>query len=160
DDGLVLFRPVTQSRAIFFAQLGLGYQRRPLHTSNITTEKSTIDASQGVINNQFTQYSSVGIQFLDRLTLAATLPVAWVQDGQQPNYSGSILATNKITTFSTSGPSVGDMRLDLRGVAFRTPDRTFAAGAQLSIFAPTGNGSVSNFGGDGQTTAMLMATAE
>ena len=161
DDGLVLFRPVTQPRAVFFAQLALGYQLRPLHTSNITSEKATLDASHGgVIQDQFSSYATVGLQLGDRVTVAATLPVAWIQDGYQPNYSGSILATNKRTSFSTEGPGAGDMRLDFRGVAYRSPDRRFAVGAQLSVFAPTGNGSTVNFGGDGQTTAMVMGTAE
>jgi OmpA-OmpF porin, OOP family len=161
DDGVVLFRPVTQPRAVFFAQLGLGYQLHPLHTSNITSDQVTLKGSStAVIENQFTQYSTVGVELADRVTVAATLPIAWIQDGNQPNFNSGFLATARRTSFSTGGPGVGDMRLDLRGVLLRSPDRRFALGAQLSVFAPTGNGSVANFGGDGQTTAMLMVSAE
>jgi OmpA-OmpF porin, OOP family len=161
DDGLVLFRPVVQPRATFYAQLGMGYALRPLKTKHITSEAATLNQSpSAVIQDQFSTYASVGVQFLDRVSLGATLPVAWIQDGHQPNYSGSILATSKQTTFATGGPAAGDMRLDARGVFFRSPERTFALGAQLSLFAPTGNGSTTNFGGDGQTTFMMMGTAE
>ena len=31
EDGLVLYRPVTQPKPIFFGQLALGYSRNPLH---------------------------------------------------------------------------------------------------------------------------------
>src|SRR4051812_4455842 len=40
DDGMVLFRPVTQPKPIFFGQVGLGYSRNVLHTSNITSDKA------------------------------------------------------------------------------------------------------------------------
>ena len=159
DDGLVLFRPVTQPKPTFFAQLGLGYQLRPLHTNNITTDKTTLDSSHGgVIQDQFATYATVGLEVGDRFIAAATLPVAWIQDGYQPNFSGSLLNTNRRTSFSTSGPGAGDMRIDFRAVAYRSPDRTFAVGAQLSVFAPTGT--ASNFGGDGLTSAMVMGTIE
>src|SRR4051812_33547282 len=65
DDGTVLFRPVTQPRPIFFGQLALGYQRRPLHTSNIISadDRATADrSSAGVINDQFSTYATVGLQ--------------------------------------------------------------------------------------------------
>src|SRR5262249_51084793 len=96
DDGLVLFRPVTQPRPTFYAQRGLGYALRPLKTSQITSEKATLDSSHGaVIQDQFSTYMSAGLQLGDRVTFGATLPVAWIQDGHQPNYSGSILSTTK-----------------------------------------------------------------
>ena len=42
DDGAVLFRPVTQPHAIFYAQLGLGLSFDPLRTSNITNDASAL----------------------------------------------------------------------------------------------------------------------
>ena len=163
DDGAVLFRPVTQPKAIFYGQLGIGYQRRPLHTDNIigANDRSTRNLSSGgVIDNQFSTYFSAGFQFFDRFTVGATLPVAWIQNGQNPVYSGAILSTNKTTAVQTGGPSMGDTRIDLRSVLHRSPDRNFALGAQLSVFAPTGNGSNANFGGDGGASALLLVNGE
>jgi outer membrane protein OmpA-like peptidoglycan-associated protein len=161
DDGVVLFRPVTQDKPIFFAQLGLGLSINPLRTRNVTEDASTIRrSSRGVIDHQFTQYTTVGFQLLDRITLAATLPVTWSQDGQNPQYSpGNVISGVPGTTaVNTSGPALNDTRLDLRAVLARSQDRRGAFGAQLSLFAPTGSNA--NFGGDGQTTLMPMVQGE
>ena len=160
DDGLVLFRPYTQDKPILFAQVGLGYSLNPLHTSNVTTDRGTLLRSpSGVIDGQFTQYTTLGFQFLDKVTIAATLPVTWVQYGQNPEYGGpGILGATSTTAVHTGGPGVSDMRLDFRYVAYRTEDRKGAVGVQLSVFAPTGT--PSNFGGDGQVSAMPMISGE
>jgi OOP family OmpA-OmpF porin len=159
DDGIVLFRPVTQQRTVFFAQLGLGYSLNPLHTSNLTTDKATLRASSGaVIHDQFTQYTTAGFEIADRFIVAATLPVTWIQDGTNPNYSTGIFGGKPANYVQTAGPSVGDVRLDLRAVIWRSPDRKIALGAQLSTFFPTG--SVANLGGDGQTTALALINGE
>ena len=161
DDGAVLFRPVTQPRAIFFGQLALGYQRRPLHTSTIVgaQDRATLSGSSGgVVDDQFTTYATAGFQVADRFTVAATLPVNWVQDGQNPNYSGSSIDTTKVTALQTGGPGAGDLRLDMRAVVYRSIDRRFALGAQLSVFTPSGSNA--NFGGDGGFGGLLMVNAE
>jgi outer membrane protein OmpA-like peptidoglycan-associated protein len=159
DDGLVLFRPVTQQAPTFFAQLGLGYSLDPLLTKTVTSDAPTIHASsRGVVKDQLTQYATVGFEFLDRFVVSATLPVTWFQDGQNPDYSTGIFNGLTSTTFDTSGVAVGDTRLDLRGVIARSWDRKVILGGQLSVFAPSGTNA--NFGGDGSTSAMLMVTGE
>ena len=151
DDGVALFRPVTQSETIFYAQLGIGLSINPLRTSNITNFEPALKASSAnVISDQFTSYMSAGFELLDRLTLGLTLPVTWVETGNQPNYPGNIFGSVTTTNFSTSGPAVGDMRFDARYVAWRSPDGDKAFGVQLSVRAPTGNGSSTNFGGANQ----------
>ncbi len=159
DDGVVLFRPVTADRPIFFAQLGLGYSLDPLHTRNITNDSGTLRASSAaVIHDQLTQYMTAGFQFMDRFTLAASLPVTWVQDGTNPNYSAGIFGGPAATTVQTSGPAAGDIRIDLRAVAWRSRDKKAALGGQLNVWAPTGT--ASNFGGDGGATAMIAVNGE
>jgi OOP family OmpA-OmpF porin len=159
DDGIALFRPVTDKRSLFFAQLGLGYDLNPLHTRNITSDAATLNSNpSGVIQHQFAQYSTVGFEFLDRVIVSATLPVYWIQSGQIPNYVNGGFGTTTANTFQTGGPGVGDTRLDFRGVVLRSEDRRAALGAQLSMFAPSGTSS--NFGGDGSTSLMLMVTGE
>ena len=162
DDGMALFRPVTHPESIFFAQMALGFSLDPLRTSNITTDRSVINASAvNVISDQLTSYATAGFEFLDRLTLAVTLPVTWAEAGNQlVTNPGAFGGGSAATTYGTSGPLVADARLDLRGVLYRTADKKAALGAQISLFAPTGNGSTTNFGGDGNTSALFMVTGE
>jgi OmpA-OmpF porin, OOP family len=159
DDGIVLFRPVTQPSPMFFGQLSLGYSRAPLLTSDITNDTQSIRSSpRAAIQDQFTQYMTAGFEFLDRFIVSVTLPVTWVQDGNLPNYTPGIFGGVQSTTFRTTGPGTEDTRLDLRGVILTSRDRKFALGGQFSAFFPSGT--ASNFGGDGSTGAMFMVTAE
>jgi OmpA-OmpF porin, OOP family len=161
DDGLVLFRPVTRPETMFYAQLGLGLSINPLRTSDITNYPPALRASPtNVISSQFSTYMSAGFELLDRLTLGATFPVAWIQTGGQPTFPGSAFGGVSTTNFQTGGPAVGDTRVDGRYVLYRSQDGTQAVGAQLSVFLPTGSGSASNFGGDGSLSAMPMITGE
>lgn len=164
NDGIALFRPNADPRDKFYGQLAIGYSLRPLRTRNITSDPAVLGRSRtSVIQDQLTVYGSAGFELLDRVTLGLTFPITLVEDGGNPDYgTGNVLGSgqSRTTIVGTSGPAVGDMRLDVRGTLFRSDDRKSAFGAQLSIFTPTGNGSVSNFGGDGQTGAMIMINGE
>jgi len=161
DDGLVLFRPATQERAIVYAQLGLGLSINPLRMSDIIqTDPATLRASQAnAITNQFSTYMSAGFELLDHLTLGVTMPIAWEESGNLQSFNSSF-NPHAYTNYQTTGPAVGDLRLDARYVLLRSEDRRWALGGQLSVFAPTGNGSTTNFGGDGSVGWMPMVTAE
>jgi hypothetical protein len=164
DDGIVLFRPVTREKDIVFAQLGLGLSLNPLRMSTLTTDPNVKSASPAnAVTTQLSTYASVGFEFLHDLILAVTLPVAWIETGNQPVFSGSAFGANVgappgTTFYSTGGPAVGDARLDARYVFVRS-DR-YALGGQLSVWVPTGSGSSTNFGGDGSAAAMPMVTFE
>jgi outer membrane protein OmpA-like peptidoglycan-associated protein len=157
DDGAVLFRPATNEYSIVYAQLGLGYSLNPLRTSDIT-HAPTLGSSSDVVTSQFSTYLSGGFELFDRLTLGFTFPIAWEEAGGQPTYATGTFNSNAFTAFAVNSPAVGDMRFDGRFVVFRADDRSWAVGAQLSIFAPTG--STTNFGGDGAFAAMPMITGE
>ena len=161
DDGLVIFRPVTQPKPIFFGQVGLGYTLNPLHTSNITTDQTTLrQSSTGVVKDQLTFYPVLGFEFLNRFIVAMGLPVTPWQVVDNPNYPGGGVVTGSkaSTVVSQSSAAADDMRFDLRAVLYRTPNEKGAIAANLSLFAPTGTQSA--FGGDGQTTALLGIGAE
>ena len=163
DDGVAIFRPVTNQRTIFFGQLGLGYQMRPLRTGTITSDRSTIDRSKGgVVQDQFAIYGNAGFQLLDRATVAVSFPWYPAQTGDNPSYTaaGGIPTggVNRTTVVNTGGPGAGDFRLDLRGVIGRSQDRRSAFGAQVSVFFPSGT--TDNFGGDNKAGGMLMLTGE
>jgi len=163
DDGVAIFRPVTQQRTIVYGQLGIGYQLYPLRTSTVIDDAAVQKrSSHAVIDNHFALYGSAGAELLDRIIVGATFPMTLWQTGQNPDY-GTPSITNpgqKTTNVTTDGAAVGDLRLDLRGVFWRSVDRQAAVGGQFSLFAPTGNGSRGNFGGDGSTSGMALVTAE
>ncbi|HEY8076932.1 MAG TPA: OmpA family protein [Labilithrix sp.] len=162
DDGVVLFRPQTQQRTIFFGQLGVGYQLRPLRTSTITTDQATLNRSRSAaVQDQLAVYGSAGFELLDRAIFSVNFPWYPAQDGGTPNYApGTVLGagTLKTTNFDAGGPGAGDVRLDFRFTVLRSEDRKSALGAQLSIFAPSGT--TTNFGGDGAVGSMVMVTGE
>jgi outer membrane protein OmpA-like peptidoglycan-associated protein len=163
DDGIILFRPVAQEKPTFYAQLGIGYSANPLRTRNITNNPLALEASHtNVITTQLSTYLSAGVELLGRLSFGATFPAAWVEAGNFPNYN---LAGNPFgggttpTAFSTTGPAIGDTRIDARYIVARGTNGAF--GVQASVFVPTGAGSSSNFGGDGsQLEPMLLITGE
>jgi outer membrane protein OmpA-like peptidoglycan-associated protein len=163
DDGIILFRAAAQPKPTFYAQFGLGYSADPLRTSDITNNPQARAASPtNIITTQISTYISLGVELFEHLTLGGTFPAAWIQTGNQPNYA---LGGNPFgggaspTAFSTTGPAVGDTRLDARYVIARGTDGAF--GVQLSVFVPTGAGSSTNFGGDGpQLEPMLLITGE
>jgi outer membrane protein OmpA-like peptidoglycan-associated protein len=163
EDGVVLFRPVTNQRTIYYGQLGVGWQYRPLRTSSITTDQATLDRSpSAVITNQLAIYGNTGFQFLDRATVGLSFPWYPWQNGNTPTYAGTALIPSGgsvgTTVFDPKGPGAGDLRLDLRGVIARSEDRKSAFGAQVNVFFPTG--STVNFGGDDKVGAMVMLSGE
>lgn len=163
DDGVVLFRPVTNQRTIFFGQLGIGYQLRPLRTSTITSDSDTLRRSRSsVIQDQFAVYGNAGFQVLDRATLSIAFPWYPIQTGGNPDYAaaGGIPAAGgtRTTAVQTGGPGAGDIRMDLRAVLARSQDRKSAFGAQVGVFFPSGT--PGNFGGDDKLGAMLMVSGE
>jgi outer membrane protein OmpA-like peptidoglycan-associated protein len=165
DDGLVLFRPVTQPNSIVYAQIGFGYSLNPLRMSDLLTgpqdQGALRQSPSNAITNQFSNYFSGGIELFDRLTLGLTFPVTWWQTGNQPSGTTSPFGVGSAgNTYTVDGPAAGDLRIDARYVAWRKDDRSMALGLQLSLFAPTGSGSASNFGGDGSTGVMPMVTWE
>ena len=72
DDGIALFRPVTNQRNIFYGQLALGYSLRPLKVRNITTDTAVLARTNrtSIIQDQFTIYGSAGFEILDRAIVA------------------------------------------------------------------------------------------
>ncbi|MBX3226389.1 MAG: OmpA family protein [Labilithrix sp.] len=163
EDGLTLFRPVTNQRTIFYGQLGIGYQLRPLRTSTVTTDQATINRSSStVVQDQLAVYGNAGFQLFDRATIGLSFPWWPVQTGENPIYTaGGGLPSpgvTRTTNVVTGGPAAGDLRLDLRGVLVRSEDRKSALGAQLNVFFPTGT--PSNFGGDDKASVLAMVTAE
>src|SRR5580704_12780872 len=83
DDGLVLFRPTTQERAIVYGQIGLGLQINPLRMSDIITNDlgTRSKSPTNAVTSQFTVYASAGFELLDHLTLGVTIPIGVEESG-------------------------------------------------------------------------------
>ncbi len=163
-DGVALFVPDTLKEPTFYAQLGIGLSVNPLRLSDIADAKvdptTFARSDSNVITTQWSTYMSAGFELFDRLTLGATFPVAWIQTGNEPNYSATAFTGTTPTAFEIGGPAVGDTRLDARYVLLRSDDRKNALGLQASVWVPTGAASGTNFGGDGGFRAMPMVTGQ
>jgi outer membrane protein OmpA-like peptidoglycan-associated protein len=161
DDSLTLFRPATQEHATFYAQLALGLSLNPLRTDDVSQDRTVQRTSPtNTITSQFSTYLSAGFELLDRVTLGATWPAAWEQSGSLPNPPAFGFNPGTAPVYTISPPAIGDTRLDARFVVARSPERDQALGLQLSVFAPTGAGSSTNFGGDNGFRWMPMVTGE
>ncbi len=160
DDGIVMWRPVTQPDNIFYGQLGIGYQYAPLRTSTVIQDKTTLKASSAnVIDNQLTIYGSAGVELFNRIIASLNFPWSPVQTGNEPAYQSPTLSPGvQSTQVNTGGPTADDMRFDIRGVAWRSPNLRGAIGGGISLFLPTGT--TYAFGGDGSTTFMFTFNAE
>jgi outer membrane protein OmpA-like peptidoglycan-associated protein len=151
DDGIGLWRPVVAPRGRFFGQLGLGFALTPLHLSTIAPVTSRLaQFSDNPVASQFISYPTVGVEVGSRLELAATLPFALFESGSDPTPAGVVAAGN-LEAFA-----VFDLRLDARGVVYRSDDQHTSLGVGLSFYAPTG--SQFSYGGDGSShTAWTLA---
>jgi OOP family OmpA-OmpF porin len=159
DDGVVLFRPQVQDAAMLYGQLGIGLSVDPLRMGNITSAAVQHVSAGNAITDQLSTYMSAGVEFLNRFTFGVTFPAAWLEGGNQPStLANQFLAQGAVTTFSTTGPAIGDTRLDFRGVVWRSLDQAWSFGAELGVFIPTG--SSANFGGDGSASWLPMVNGE
>ena len=125
DDGLVLMRPVTQPKTIFFGQLALGYSRDPLHTSNITNDVPDVEkfGNTAVIRDQFTEYATIGFQFLNRVTDCRNVARdARARRKSNPQLYGERIfgGTTASDSVQTGGPALDDLRLDAYAPSLRS----------------------------------------
>jgi OOP family OmpA-OmpF porin len=142
DDGVGLWRPVTAERGRFFAQLGVGFSLRPLRLATVAPNSSRLlQYDQSPVTTQFITYPSVGVEVANRIDLIATLPFALYQSGSDPTPAG-VNGAGTVEPFA-----LFDLRLDIRGVVYRSDDKRWLLGAGLSFYPPTG--AQFSYGGDG-----------
>ena len=92
-----------------------------------------------------------GLPVLDRISVGATLRSRPSRRAGTDYRAARCPARSAAATVVTNGPSLSDLRLDLRGVVARsTIARRLRRAGQR--FAPSGNGSTTNFGSEGQRT--------
>jgi len=162
DDGIVLPRAVTQPDTIIFAQIGYGDAINPLRTKTVVNTKddaTIIKTHPSLITQQMSWYPVVGAEFLNRVIFSVAVPF-YFTDGEYPNFgAGSPFSGQKITPVNTNKMGPGDTHIDLRAVAYRTPDERFAIGGQLGLVAPSGD-TVNGLAGDGNANWTMGVMAE
>ena len=159
DDGVGVWRPEMGEKTRFFGQLQLGYSYDPFriehHIQNNQDAARLAGVSGPPVRQQFGGYADVGIEILSRFSLQVMFPFTLAQTGNQ-TANASVTGADEAVNLKTAAP--GDMRFELRGILYRTPDRKFKLGADVFLNAPSGN--EKSFTGDRTTTGGLGLAAE
>jgi outer membrane protein OmpA-like peptidoglycan-associated protein len=155
DDGIAIWRPYEYPRTRFFAQTGLGFSLNPLRIKTITPADLTTSQrryTNAPVSSQLISYTTVGTEVGGRAAFLLTLPFALYQSGSNPAPAG-VTGVGNMEPFALM-----DMRLDFRGLVYRTDDKRWLFGAGMSFFIPTG--SQFSYGGDGATHSALNVSME
>jgi OmpA-OmpF porin, OOP family len=154
-DGIAVWRPDMADKTRFFGQLGLGLSVNPLRTSNIADNLDVQKSLEGnPLTRQVITYFNVGAEILGRVSLQVAFPLIVDQAGNPT--SSSAMTTPTPVSLATVAP--GDMRIEARGVIFRTDERDFKLALNAAAYVPTGN--KLSFAGDGSPGASFGLAAE
>jgi outer membrane protein OmpA-like peptidoglycan-associated protein len=130
-DGFAVWRPDVADRTRFFGQLGLGLAVNPFRVDNYVDNLNKAAKLQTPLSTQFITYVDVGAEILSRLSLQVSFPLTAYQAG----------------SFADAKAAPGDLRIEARGILYRSPSRAFKLGVNAGVFIPTGNKYA--FAGDG-----------
>jgi OmpA-OmpF porin, OOP family len=155
DDAIGTWRPEMGSEGTrFFGQLGLGFAYEPFRVENELEDRSKRYLLGQPVKLQLITYADVGVEILDRLAFQVQLPAIIGQSGSTTNSA----AAGAASVISIEPAALMDLRLDVRGILFRTVDRSFKLGAEAGVWVPTGN--ANSYGGDGKASWGLNVAAE
>ena len=153
EDGIGIWRPIASSQPRVFAQMALGFSLNPLRMRTIAVNESRLrNSPYAAVSTQLIDYMSVGIDGGERAAFVLNLPVALYESGSDATPVG-VRGVGDLS--ATSGH---DLRMDFRGVFYRSDDRKSAIGGGLSVYLPTGDSYT--FAGDGATHTALVLTGE
>jgi len=147
DDGVAVWRPEMHERERFYGQLGVGFDLNAFRIENHIEDDGQAQLMSGQsgapVKTRVMGYADLGVELFDRVGLQFLLPFTPYQSGN-PTNSDSVAGANDAVDLQPA--TMGDLRIQLRGIVFRTDDRLFKLGAQANLFAPTGG--EFSFGGD------------
>ncbi len=150
-DGIAVWRPDMSDQTRFYGQLGLGVSVNPLRTDNyVHNEHNAAQIPDNLIPLQLITYVDVGVEILSRVALQVSFPLTVYQGvnlippSVVPKLQGPLLAG--IDSLTPQHVAAGDVRIEARGVVFRSAARDFKLGVSAAAFAPSGN--KFSFGGD------------
>ncbi len=146
-DGLVVERPTTLRSGTFGAVATLSYAHNPL-VEELYGAGGGLVGERKIIAHQLFGHFGVAYGIVDRLTLHASLPVAFVQEGTAP---------------SPTSTALGDLRFGGRvrligGLEGDAPS-PFGLALDVSLLAPTGSRSAYASDGDVRFQGALLAEA-
>ncbi|MCC6557752.1 MAG: OmpA family protein [Polyangiaceae bacterium] len=159
DDAIGLWRPQMGEKTRFYGQFGLGFALNPFRIENHIEDPNDAaklaQVSGAPVTTQLITYLDAGVEILDRFGFQVELPVAVVQTGNVTNQNQNASARDA-ANLETVG--LMDMRLEGRGILFRTDDRMFKLGVNASVWVPTGNND--SFDGDGNPSGGFGVSSE
>jgi OOP family OmpA-OmpF porin len=154
DDGIAIWRPYEAPRSRYFAQMGIGFTLNPLRLRTVAPPGNSVlrRYTNAPVSTQLIDYTTVGAEVGGRATFLLTLPFALYQSGSDPS-PVNVKGVGNLEPFALM-----DLRLDVRGMIYRTDDKRWLFGAGMSFFIPTG--AQYSYGGDGSTHTALNLSME
>lgn len=153
DDGFMVFRPRMHEETRFYANVAAGFSFQPLRKQTATDDLDARRRMDHPVEGQFHLYPSLGVEIARRFGVNLLFPfVPYQFSGSDPNRVGVGQGG-----LSVQG-SVGDMRLDARGVLWESTDRRTSIGATAGVTFATGTQTA--LGGDRGATGLLLASVE
>jgi OmpA-OmpF porin, OOP family len=154
DDAIGTWRPQMGEATRFYGQLGFGFAYEPFRVENELKDSTKRYLLGQPVKLQVITYADVGVEIRDRFAFQIQLPAILGQAGSTTN---SVAAGAK-SAISLEPAALMDLRLDARGIIFRTDDRAFKLGAEAAVWVPTGN--ANSYGSDGDASWGLSLAAE
>lgn len=139
DDGVAIWRPHVDEKTRIYGQFGLGFSLNPFrienHIENPSEAARMNQLSGAPVKTQLIGYPTIGVEFLKRFALQMTLPIAFLQTGNETNPTAGVGTDN----VDLVGAAVHDLRVQGRAQLFQTDDRAFKLGILANGFLPSGN---------------------
>jgi outer membrane protein OmpA-like peptidoglycan-associated protein len=144
-DGIAVWRPDMSDTTRFYGQLGLGVTADPLRTVNYVHDEALANKiTSNIVPMQLVTYLDVGVEILSRVALQVSFPFIAYQATNAPNIP--LNGPAGTVSFDLKHVAAGDLRIEARGIVFRSESRTFKLGLSAAAIVPTGN--KFSFGGD------------
>ncbi|WP_437299565.1 OmpA family protein [Sorangium sp. So ce426] len=159
DDSIALWRPQVAPETRFFGQFGLGLGLNPFRVENMLNDEQAAGRFSrehgSPVSSQLIGYFNGGVELLDRFSFQVGLPIIALQTSN-PTNDPSVAGAEDAASPSTA--ALMDIRLDGRAILYRTEDRFFKLGANVTAWVPTG--SKLSFSGDNAASAMIGLSGE
>ncbi|WP_437768635.1 OmpA family protein [Sorangium sp. So ce281] len=159
DDSIALWRPQVAPETRFFGQFGLGLGLNPFRVENMLNDEQAAGRFSrehgSPVSSQLIGYFNGGVELLDRFSLQVGLPIIALQTSN-PTNDPSVAGAEDAASPATA--AFMDIRLDGRAILYRTEDRFFKLGANVTAWVPTG--SKLSFSGDNAASTMIGLSGE
>jgi hypothetical protein len=154
NDGTGIWLPDLSDQTRFFGQLGLGLSVNPLRAANIADNYDVQRTLKNPLTEQFITYLNAGVEIRSWVSLQVAFPLVLYQAGN-PTFSSAMTTPTPVTLQRTVA---GDLRVEARGVVFRTAKRDFKLALNAAVYVPSGNNR--SYGGDNGVGAAFGLAAE